>query len=178
MSETFPSNWREQPCYVVSIPLPLIPYVGGLLKLLEQRGLWTTNEDYINGYTATVELEECLMATCLDTLIEQQNALYRMVNTALFGATYETVGTDPLEVIPVIGPYVSLEVLNQESVLGRLDRLTQLVDNTFNGTETPLYDYSPSIKGQLDAILTAISSDDVDIDAIRVAAEAIALLVA
>lgn len=178
MSITFPSDWREQPCYVVAIPLPLIPFVGGLLKLLEQRGLYQTTEDYISGYTATVELEGCLMATCLSDLIEQQNALYRMLNTALFGETYTLEDTDPLGVTPAIAPFVSLTVLDQESVLGKIDRLTQLVDNTFNGTSVPLYDYTPNIKEQLDAILTAISGDDTDISAIRVAAEAIALLVA
>lgn len=118
------------------------------------------------------------MATCLSDLLEQQNALYRMVNTALFGVTYEQIGSDPIEVIPAIEPFVTLEVFEQDSIMGRLDRMTQLVDNTFNGTETPLYDYAPSVKALCQSILDAVAADDTDIDDIRVAAQAIALLVA
>jgi len=65
MKQTFPEDWREQPCFAVAIPRPLVPFVGGLLKLLEQSGLWSTIDDYERGYTAAVELEACLMTTCL-----------------------------------------------------------------------------------------------------------------
>jgi len=149
--------------------------VGGLLKLLEQSGLWLTNADYERGYTAVVELEQCLMATCLTDLIEQQNALYRMVNTALFGETYTLVGTDPLVVTPAIAPLVTLDILNQDSLLGRVDRLTQLVDNRLAGTDTPLYDDLPGIKQQLETIIAAMG-DDADLATIISDLEAIALL--
>ena len=177
MKQTFPSDWREQPCYVVAIPLPLVPYVGGLLKLLEQSGLWESTGDYERAYTATVELEGCLMATCLTDLIEQQNALYRMVNTALFGETYTLVDIDPLEVTPAIEPFVTLDILSQDSLLGRIDRLTQLVDNRLAGIETPLYDELPGIKQQLEEIIAALG-EGTDLTEIISNLEAIALLLA
>jgi len=177
MKQTFPADWREQPCFVAAIPLPLVPYVGGLLKLLEQSGLWLTNGDYERGYTAVVELEQCLMATCLTDLLEQQDALYRMLNTALFGVTYETVDTDPLVVIPAIAPHVTLDVHSQDSLLGRVDRLTQLVDNRLAGTETPLYDQLPGIKQQLEEIIAALG-EGTDLTEIISNLEAIALLLA
>lgn len=176
MKQTFPADWREQPCYVVAIPRPLVPYVGGLLKLLEQSGLWATTEDYQSAYTATVELEGCLMATCLSDLLESNDRLYRMLNTALFGVTYETVDTDPLVVSPAILPYVDLTVYDQDSLMGRLDRLTQLTDNTFNGTETPLYDYTPSVKAQLQTIIDGMAADDTELADILAAAQQIVLL--
>lgn len=177
MKQTFPEDWRETPCYVVAIPLPLVPYVGGLLKLLEQSGLWATSEDYERGYTAAVELERCLMATCLNDLIEQQNALYRMLNTALFGETYTLVDTDPLVVSPAIAPLVTLDVLHQDSLLGRVDRLTQLVDNRLAGTETPLYDELPGIKQQLEEIIAALG-EGTDLTEVISNLEAIAVLLA
>ena len=177
MKLTFPEDWREQPCFIVAIPGPLVSFVGGLLKLGEQKGLWLTSDDYGRAYTAIIELERCLVATCVNDLIESNAALYRLLNTALFGVTYEQTGTDPLVVIPAIEPLVTLEVFNQDSVMGRIDRLTQLLDNRLAGTETPLYEYTNGIKQQLQAILDAIGSDDADIAAIRVAAEAIAVLV-
>lgn len=177
MPETFPTDWRDQPCFLVAISRPLVPYVGGLLKILENRGFWSSTEDYERGYEATIELEGCLMATCLDVLLEQQDALYRLVNTGIFGVTYATVSTDPLVVTPAIAPHVTLDVHDQDSIMGRLDRLTQLMDNTINGTEVPLYDYTPSVKAQLQSIIDALG-DDTDLATIISDLEAIALLLA
>ena len=173
----FPEDWREQPCFVVAIPRPLVPYVGGLLKLLEQSGLWLSTDDYKRAYTATVELEGCLMATCLQDLIDQQNALYRMLNTALFGETYTLEDTDPLLVSPAIAPFVGLDVLGQDSLMGRIDRLTQLIDNRIAGTETPLYDELPGVKQQLEDIIAALG-EGTDLTEVISNLEAIALLLA
>jgi hypothetical protein len=144
---------------------------------MEFRGFWASQDDFRNGYIAVTELEACLMATCLDVLIEAQNAQYRLLNTALFGETYSTVTPDPLVVEPPIAPYVSLDVLNQDSLIGRIDRLTQLVDNRLAGTETPLYDELPGIKQQLEDIIAALG-EGTDLTEIISNLEAIALLLA
>lgn len=176
-NNTFPSDWRDQPCFLVNIPRPLVPYVGGLLKIAEQRGFWASQQDYIDGYTAVVELEECLMSTCLDVLLEKHDEQYRLLNTAIFGVTYATVSEDPLVVTPAIAPHVTLDVHDQDSIMGRLDRLTQLVDNRLAGTETPLYDALPGIKQQLESIIAALG-DDTDLAEIISQLEGIALLLA
>jgi hypothetical protein len=161
-NNTFPEDWRDQPCFLVSIPRPLVPYAGGLLKLLEMRGFWATEDDYRRGYTAVTELEECLMATCLDVLLQQNDALYRLLNTALLGVAYTTVSEDPLVVTPAIAPHVNLDIHDQDSLMGRIDRLTQLIDNRIAGTETPLYDDLPGLKQQLQAVIEAIEAIDTD----------------
>jgi hypothetical protein len=61
--------------------------------------------------------------------------------------------------------------------MGRIDRLTQLIDNRIAGTETPLYDDLPGIKQQLETIITALG-DDTDLATIISDLEAIALLLA
>ena len=174
-NNTFPSDWRDQPCFLVSIPRPLVPYVSGLLKLLEQKGFWASSDDYVNGYTATIELEECLMATCLDVLLQQNDALYRLVNTALLGVAYTTVSEDPLVVTPAIAPHVNLDIHDQDSLMGRIDRLTQLIDNRIAGTDTPLYSDLPGLKQQLEDVIAAIG-DTTDLTTIISDLEAIALL--
>jgi len=173
----FPDDWRDQPCFIVSIPRPLVPYVGGLLKLAEQRGFWASAEDYQRGYTAITELEACLMTTCLDVLLEKQDAQYRLLNTALLGQAYTVASEDPVVISPDIAPFVSLEVLDQDSLMGRLDRLTQLVDNRLAGTETPLYDSLPGIKQQLEEIIAALG-EGTDLTEVISNLEAIALLLA
>jgi len=176
-TNTFPEDWRDQPCFLVSIPRPLVPYVGGLLKIAEQRGFWASDTDYIAGFSAVVELEECLMSTCLDVLLAQNDALYRLLNTALMGVTYETVSESPLVVEPAIAPHVTLDVHDQDSLMGRIDRLTQLVDNRLAGTETPLYDQLPGIKQQLEEIIAALG-EGTDLTEVISNLEAIALLLA
>src|SRR5258705_9491339 len=101
-NNTFSEGWREQPCFLVPIPRPLVQYVGGLLKLAENPGFWSSDGDYVRGYTAIAELEACLMATCLDVLLQKHDELYRLVNTSLRGQTYTTVTEDPLVVEPAI----------------------------------------------------------------------------
>jgi len=145
------------------------------MKLAEQRGFWQTETDYQNGYTAVIELEACLMSTCLNVLFQKQDELYRMLNTGIFGVTYATVSEDPLVVTPAIAPHVTLDVHDQDSIMGRLDRLTQLVDNRLAGTETPLYDELPGIKQQLEDIIAALG-DTSDLTTIISDLEAIALL--
>jgi len=176
-NNTFSADWREQPCFIVSIPRELVPYVGGLLKILEQRGFWATEADYQNAFTATLELEACLMSTCLDVLLQQNDALYRLLNTALLGQAYTTVSPDPLVVTPAIEPHVSLTILDQDSLIGRIDRLTQLVDNRLAGTDTPLYDELPGIKQQLEEIIAALG-EGTDLTEVISNLEAIALLLA
>jgi hypothetical protein len=118
------------------------------------------------------------MSTCLDVLLEKQDALYRLINTGVFGQAYETTSEDPLIVSPGIEPWVTLDVLDQDSIMGRLDRVTQLIDNSINGTETPLYTYDPSVKALLQSVIDALSSDTTDLEGILAQLELIATLVA
>jgi len=176
-NNTFPEDWRDQPCFLVSIPRPLVQYVAGLLRIAEQEGFWASTGDFTRGYTAITELEACLMTTCLDVLLQKHDELYRLINTAVLGQAYTLVSPDPLVVTPAIEPFVTLEVLDQDSLMGRIDRLTQLIDNRIAGTSTPLYTDLPGIKQQLETIITALG-DDADLATIISDLEAIALLLA
>ena len=173
--ETFPSDWRDEPCFVVAIPKPLVPYVGGLLKILENRGFWDA-ASFEDAYSATIALEGCLMATCLSDLIESQDRLYRLVNTSVFGQLYDVTIGPPLVVTPDIAPAVDLTVFDQDSIMGRLDRLTQLTDNSLNGTETPLYNYIPDIKTLLANIKSAIEANSSDSEDLLAQLEQIVIL--
>lgn len=176
-NNTFPDDWRDQPCFVIAIPRPLVPYVAGLLKIGENRGFWASEGDFMRGYTAIIELEECLMTTCLDVLLTKQDDLFRLVNTALRGQLYTVVSADPLVVTPAIEHAVELGFIDQDSLFGAIDRLTQLVDNRLAGTDTPLYSDLPGIKQQLEDIIAALG-DDTDLAEIISQLEGLALLLA
>lgn len=178
MAQTFPSDWRDAQCVLAAVPVPLAPYVGGLLKILEQRGFWADEVSFVSAYTALTEVQGCLMSSCIQDITERQDALYRLMNTALFGVTYATESTDPLVVTPAIAPHVTLDIHNQDSLLGRIDRLTQLTDNSINGTATDLYSYTPSVKDLIQGVIDALGSDTSDLDSILSQLEIIAALVA
>jgi len=175
---TFPDDWRDQPCFLVAVPRPLVPYVGGLLKILENRGFWLTQADFVNGYTASIEFQECLMATCLSDLIEGIDRVSRRLDTYIAGKVYTVESTDPLVVTPSTPPVVALDILDQDSLLGRIDRLTQLTDNAINGTDTPLYTDTNSVKALIQGVIDALSADNTDLDGILSQLETIAILVA
>lgn len=177
-NNTFPVDWRDEPCFLVAIPKPLVPFVGGLMRILEQRGFWATQADFVRGYTAVTEFERCLMATCLDVLLQQNDAMYRMLNTALMGVAYTTVSTDPLVVTPAIAPHINLDIHDEDSFMGRIDRLTQMLDNRIAGTDTPLYADLPGLKQQLQSILDAIGSGDTDVSSILAQIELVVGLLA
>lgn len=162
-NNTFPEDWRDQPCFLVAVPAPLVPYVGGLLKITEQRGFWATADDYERGYTASLELQGCLMSTCLAELIESNDRLYRMLDAALFGKEYEVITEDPLVVEPGIPAVHEMIYQDGFGLMYQVDRLTQLLDNRIAGTETPLYDDPNGLKQQLQAVIDALAADDTDI---------------
>lgn len=178
MSNTFPVDWRSEPCFVAPISKPLIPYVAGLLKMMEQRGFWASEMDYQAGFQAVMEYERCLMALCLDVLLESNDRLYRMLDTALYGKEYTVVSSDPLEVTPGIPEAHELIFQEGFGLMFQVDKLTQLVDNSINGTITPIYSYSPDVKTLLQGVIDAITANSTDLDDILTQLETIALLVA
>jgi hypothetical protein len=177
MAQQFPPDYADRQCYLVPINVTLIPFVAGMLQIMEKRGFWSTDSDYELGYNAIVGLERCMMATCLSDLMALHEAQYRLLNTALLGQAYESDDSDPPVITPAIAPFVTLDILNQDSLIGRIDRLTQLLDNRLAGTETPLYDELPGIKQQLEAVIAALG-DDTDLTTIISDLEGIAILLA
>lgn len=163
MPETFPSDWRSQPCILASIPAPLVPYIAGLTKILEKRGFWASDSDYENAYAALFEFGRCLAVTCLDDLIESNNRLYRMLDTALYGKEYTVESTDPLVVTPGIPAAHELIFQPEFGLMMQVDKLMQMLDNRIAGTETPLYADTPGLKQQLQTIIDNMAGDDTDI---------------
>lgn len=162
MPDNFPSDWRNEPCFLVAIRKPLIPYVGGLLKMMEQRGFWLTETDYENGYTAVVQLEAQLMQNCIDEITNRQDSLYRLIDTSVYGRVYEVTSTDPLVIEPAIPLVPVNNIQSLESLMGRAELSLQLIDNSLNGTETEHYDNPPSIRDKLQEVIDAITAGSTD----------------
>jgi len=157
---SFPTDYNERSCYLVAINASLMPYVAGALRWFEKRGSWLTDSDYEQGYAAFAALEACLMKCCLDDLIESNDRLYRMLDTAIYGTAYTVVTSDPLLVEPLVQPVHTLDIADPLSIIGRMDDMSQLLQNALNGTETPNYSDTPGIRELLANIIAAIEAGE------------------
>jgi hypothetical protein len=63
-------------------------------------------DDWEQGYRWIVGLQADLMANCIQNLIEEQQRLYRLLDSSLNGAIYEVTGTDPVTGKPIIAPAI------------------------------------------------------------------------
>lgn len=173
----FPTDYAERSCYLVAINASLIPLVAGALRFYEKRGTWLTDADYELGYNAFAELQVCMMRLCVDDLIESNDRLYRMLDTAIYGRIYTLESTDPLVVSPTIQAVHDLAIEHDDSILGRMEDQRQLLQNALNGTDTPNYDRVDGVRDLLEQIKTAIeSSGGLDDDMLAKLAEIAVLL--
>lgn len=177
MKHTFPADYDSAACYVVAINASLIPIVAGSLEYLQQRYAWVSDADYQHGYNAIAELRACLMQTCINDLIESNDRLYRMLDTALFGRAYTVDSLEPLVVNPPIAPTHDLAVEHIESVLGRMEVNKQLLENALNGTETPMYNRENGVRDLLEQLITALQeTDNLDAEMLEQLTQIVALL--
>ena len=178
MKYVFPIDYDERSCYLVAINASLIPMVAGALRFYEKRGTWRTDADYESGYNAFAALQACFMKCCIDDLIESNDRLYRMLDTAIYGRLYNVVSSEPLVIEPIIWPTHELAIEHDESILGRMELQKQLLENALNGTETPNYSRPDGVRDLLEAIKLALEAEgNLDPEILAKLAE-IALLVA
>jgi hypothetical protein len=145
----FPADYGQN-CILVPIDAALVPIVAGALLHFQLRGYWQTDDDYEQGYNAFAELQVAMSGCYLSDLIESQNRVYRLLDTALNGATYssEVNPADPAR--PIVSPAIpaapaaSLPTdLPSAALRSRMERLINLVDNLTTGA-TPTFDLNDS----------------------------------
>lgn len=96
---TFPESLSGN-VVAVCVEMEMIPLLCGLLRKWEDSGVWATDEDWQNGYQWAAQIQEQLMAGCLNTgiqtIIDEQRRLYRLLDTALNGAAYTATAYGPI----------------------------------------------------------------------------------
>lgn len=160
MRYIFPTDYDGRKCYLVAINASMIPLVAGALKHFEERRSWHSDAEYEQAYNAFAELQACMMKCCIDDLIESNDRIYRLVDTALYGRHYEIVSTDPDFIVePPVQAAHPLVIENVDSILGRMEDMRQLLQNGFNGTETPLYDREFGVRDLLEQLKVALEAE-------------------
>lgn len=136
----FPTG-TNQSCVLVPIDAALIPLVSGALKIYEQRATWSTDADYEAGYNAFAQLQADLVNNCLQNLVEGQERLYRLLDTALNGTAYSVTtpatASSPAEISPAIPDVPPSSTTDAGSMRAQLARLLQLAENAATGQVYP-----------------------------------------
>lgn len=164
---TFPSDYDSAPCVLAPINVRIVPYVAGALAKYEKPAAWATFDDYRAGYNAIAEVQACMTALCARDLVQAQERLYRLLDTALLGTAYSVTGTDPDTLEPIISPPIP-DVPATTAVLPglvqRVARLEALLDNAYNGTLYLEYDQTPSLRQELENIRTQLAQLNTELD--------------
>lgn len=164
-------------CELAIFPVAVIPYALGALEARTPRHIWA-EESYVRGEQLIRRLQLALLCGGLQELKEQNDRLYRMLDTAIFGTGYTVESTDPLVVTPEIPPQKTMGIRDEASILGRMENLKQLLENALNGTETPNYDRPNGVRDLLEQLIAKLGeTGQLDDEMLAKLAE-IALLVA
>jgi hypothetical protein len=159
-------------CELAVFPVAVVPFALGALEYRIPKYVWA-DDSYARGVQLIRSLQMAILCGGMKELIESQDRMYRMLGTAIYGTVYEVVATDPeLIVTPIIEPTHLLEIENDESILGRMELMKQLLENGINGTATPNYDRENGIRDLLELIKAAIEAEsDIDADMLAKLAE-------
>jgi hypothetical protein len=146
-------------CELATFAVAVVPFALGALEYRIPKYIWS-EDGYLRGVQLIRSLQMALLCGGMKEITDRQDALYRMVGTAIYGTDYSVVATEPeLIVTPILEPIHALTIENDESILGRMELLKQLLENGINGTATPNYDRENGIRDLLELIQAAIEAE-------------------
>ena len=126
---TFP-DLTDAPSALLCLPIPLIPFVRRWIGEMQEQPIWKSRDDWFSAYQAFAEIEEMLMAGCMQQLIDEQRRVYRLLDTSLNGTQYTDVGGVITPALPSVPPASA----NKTNALrAHVSRLWQLAENEVAG---------------------------------------------
>lgn len=140
--------------------IAVVPFALAALEYRMPKYVWA-EDSYLRGTQLIRGLQMALLCGGLQQITDRQDALYRMVDSALFGTVYSVVETEPLLIVaPEIPPVHDLTIIDPLSMIGRMDDMSQLLQNALNGTDTPNYSDTPGIRQLIADLIAAIEAGE------------------
>lgn len=115
---------------VLCVNVAFIPFFRIFFAEMQERWRWSSREDWWRSYQVFAEMEETIMSGCLGELVEGQNRLYRLLDSALNGTAYTatidpdtniTTVTPPQPVVPPnivgIAPGLRRQLLDMQGII-------------------------------------------------------------
>lgn len=142
-------------CEIAGFPVAVVPYALGALESRVYPYSWS-DEGYVRGVQLIRSLQMAMLCGGIKEITDRQDALYRMLGTAIYGTLYTVESTDPLVVSPEIAPTHDLVNEANDSLMGRTDDIQQLLKNALNGTITENYTTPRGVREILEELLVAV----------------------
>lgn len=128
---TFPDDVALGDCVLVPMRRGLVPFVAGALRMYEAKSYWATRDDYERAYNAFVELQMAMLNNCLTQLVEGQDRLYRLWDTALNGTQYAE--TEPGIITPPIPAVPDASTSAPNALRAQVGRMSHIMENAATG---------------------------------------------
>lgn len=149
-------------CEIAVFPVAVVPFALGSLEYRIPRYVWA-DSSYLRGLQLVRSMQLAILCGGVKEITDRQDALYRMLGTAIYGTAYNVVSSEPLVVEPQIWPTHELAIDDEDSLLGRAEDQRQLLLNALNGNDTPHYSRPNGVRDLLELIQAAVeASDDLD----------------
>jgi hypothetical protein len=132
----FPTDeYNENNLSLVTVPKAAIPFFRRLWEILQDRSTWYDRESWFRGYQVAAWLEEMLMTNAFTDLVEGQNRIYRLLDTALNGTEYTATpdGFGGYTFEPEIATVPPVSASAPNALRAHVGRLWRLVENSTSG---------------------------------------------
>lgn len=154
-------------CELAIFPVAAVPYALAALEQRIPKYVWSQG-GYVRGVQLIRSMQMAMLCGGMDALVESNNRLYRLMDSALYGRAYSVTTADPLVITPAI-PDVPLPLDPPAGMVAMLDQLPGILDPGwfgYGGHKATIADIvrslrvgnsntSSSIVGQLEDILGA-----------------------
>lgn len=141
MKYTFPIDTYGKNCVLVPIDEALIPLVAGALNRFFLESIWITRADYELGYNAFAELLANMTNNCLQELVDGQDRIYRLLDTALNGTQYSSSANPADPDRPLISPALPavppVSTSSPNALRAHVGRLWKIAENVATGAIYP-----------------------------------------
>jgi hypothetical protein len=107
-------------------PVAVVPYALAALESRTTKHTWS-EDGYQRGVQLIRSLQMALMTGGLSDLLEGQNRIYRLIDSAMYGREYTVETEEPLVIAPVI-PLVPDPTLEPAGLLTMVDALPGILD--------------------------------------------------
>jgi hypothetical protein len=118
------------PPYVAELavfPVAVVPFALAALESRTVKYVWADEENYQRGVQLIRSLQVALLTGGMQELIESNNRLYRLLDSALYGRQYTQVSVEPLEITPVI-PAAPDTTAFPAGLIDKLEQLPGILD--------------------------------------------------
>ncbi len=107
-------------------PVAVVPFALAALEYRIPKYVWA-DDSYARGVQLVRSLQMSLLTGGMQELVEGQNRIYRLVDSAMYGRTYTVETEEPLVIAPEI-PLVPDQTLEPAGLISLVDSLPGILD--------------------------------------------------